>query len=99
MAELTVNLVDRLPPDARLEQIASRGDGSIRLRLQPLLYDPSKQQYSAWSQVTWSLRVEDTAEAKRLREALNGLFKVFAAGEAYQAVVLDGLRELSAGLS
>lgn len=69
---------------------AAHGRGkSIALRLQPTMYDYTKQTAVAWRGVSWSAICQDATEAEQLRQVLECVF--VQAGRVGIQKVLDTL--------
>lgn len=80
------------PIDATLEELggaAILAGRSVRVRVQPDLYNYEKGSFSSWATLAWTLDLEDIEEGRRFREALTAFFKAF--GECETAEKQRGL--------
>jgi len=54
----------------------------LKIRIQPDVYDYDNQRYTSWSQVIWTMDVQDVEEGRRLRRLLQTVLAAFAGRDA-----------------
>lgn len=91
-------LPDKQPPpiDEKLTQIgkeAALADRAIRVRVQPDLYSPDRNNYESWRGLVWTLDLESVDEGKRFRQGLERFIQAFGdpAKQEQVLALLEGL--------
>ncbi len=94
MAKVTFTPEKAPPPlDQTLDQMGAAAlalGKTIRVRIQPDIYDYGKRQYNAWSFVTWVVDLENLEQGRALREGLQGFLRVFGLLDPAQYEAMHG---------
>ena len=87
------NLNPVKPIDTALERaaaVAMTVGKPLKIRIQPDVYDYDSQKYLTWTNLVWTVDVEDVEEGRRLRELVEAALEAFAARDGAGQVGLIG---------